>query len=91
MDKKYNMSFTTGGLFYAESLKALEVYQEEQDINRKSYSGKDTKHCYAQSTRDMFSPGKTDGSTTAASCHRSSPGAALSAMGGCLQTSSSYQ
>lgn len=31
MDKKYNMSFTTGGLFYTESLKALEVYQEEQD------------------------------------------------------------
>lgn len=31
MDKKYNMSFTTGGLFYTESLKALEVYQKEQD------------------------------------------------------------
>ena len=30
-DKKYNMSFTTGGLFYTESLKALEVYQKKQD------------------------------------------------------------
>lgn len=30
-DKKYNMSFTSGGLFYNESLIALEVYQQDQD------------------------------------------------------------
>jgi len=30
-DKKYNMSFSTGGLFYTESLIALEVYLKEQD------------------------------------------------------------
>ncbi len=30
-DKKYNMSFSTGGLFYTESLVALDVYLKEQD------------------------------------------------------------